>query len=286
MPDAPVSGVPTPQVTVQPAPQPAPAIVAATPPAPTGDPTPPPASPPATEPLPQGMVPGKDGRVQVLSQSAFKRLKDESREKGKKEALSSFAKEAGFTSVEDLQKALTGLKNPPAPTPATDPKLPAQAPDNPKSNDRWDRERVQLQRQIDDLARRVKTETEGRKELQRQLDAKEAEMELRESAVMAGVKDPDYALRLLTRSLESKSEEELAKFDHSKFFNDLRGTHPYLFGEVVKPATTGNGAGAPAAPKPGDVTAGNAQSGKVDATKLSPEEYRALLAKRGLAINV
>jgi hypothetical protein len=232
------------------------------------------------------MVPGKDGRIQVLSQSAYKRLKDEAREKGRKEALSSFAKDAGFTTVEDLQRALTGFKNPappnpeaasPAPEPATPPK---------SSNDKWDRERVHLQRQIDDLGRRVKTETEGRRELQRQLDAKEAEMELREAAVMSGIKDPDYAIRLLTRSLESKSEEELAKFDHGKFFGDLRSSHPYLFGEVVKPATTGTGAGAPAAPKPGEAVVQNVQNGKVDATKLSPEEYRALLAKRGLAINI
>lgn len=279
MPDATV--VATPQATVVPAPQPAPAIVAV-PTAPTGDAIPPVQSP--AESLPQGMVPGKDGRVQVLSQSAFKRLKDESREKGRKDALSSFAKEAGFTSVEDLHKAIAGLKAPgPAPV---EPKVPAPASDNPKPSDRWDRERVQLQRQIDDLGRRVKTETEGRKEIQRQLDAKEAEMELRESAVIAGVKDPDYAIRLLTRSLENKSEDELAKFDHAKFFTDLRSTHPYLFGEVVKPATTGNGAGAPAAPKPAEAIAANVQNGKVDATKMTPEEYRSHLAKRGLAINI
>jgi hypothetical protein len=233
------------------------------------------------------MVPGKDGRIQVLSQSAYKRLKDEAREKGRKEALSSFAKDSGFTTVEDLQRALTGFKNPQSPT-TPEAKPPVQAPENPpkSGSDKWERERVQLQRQIDDLGRRVKTETEGRKEIQRQLDAKEAEMELREAAVIAGIKDPDYAIRLLTRSLESKSEEELAKFDHGKYFADLRTSHPYLFGEVVKPATTGTGAGAPAAPKPGEAAAAAAQNGKIDATKLSSEEYRALLAKRGLGINV
>jgi hypothetical protein len=132
----------------------------------------------------------------------------------------------------------------------------------------------------------VKNETDGRKELQRQLDAKEAEMELREAAITRGIKDSDYAIRLLTRSLEGKTEEELAKFDHGKFFDDLRGTHPYLFGEVVKPATTGTGAGAPAAPKPADAAAADAQNGRTDATKMTAEEYRAHLAKRGLAINV
>jgi len=279
MPDAPV--VTAPQAAVVPAPQPVPPIV--TPSAPVAA-APDPASAPA-EPLPQGMAPGKDGRVQVLSQSAFKRLKDEARDKGRKEALSTFAKDAGFTNVDDLQKALAGLKNPPAPvTPEARP--PAEATNTPKTGDKWDRERVQLQRQIDDLSRRVKTETEGRKEIQRQLDAKEAEMELRESAVINGIKDPDYAIRLLTRALESKSEEELAKFDHGKFFSELRSSHPYLFNEVVKPATTGNGAGAPAAPKPAEAAAAAAQAGKVDATKMTAEEYRAHLAKRGLAINI
>jgi len=285
MPDA-APVVPTPQATVQPAPQPAPPVVAA--------PTPPVAPTTPAESMPQGMQQGKDGRVQVLSQSAFKRLKDEARDKGRKEALSTFAKDAGFTTVDDLQKALAGLKNPAAPAPTPEVRPPAETPgngngNNPKTGDKWDRERVQLQRQIDDLARRAKTETEGRKELQRQLDAKEAEMELKVAAIGHGIKDSDaasFAVMLLTKSLEGKSDEEMAKFDHDKYFVELRTSHPYLFGEVVKPATTGNGAGAPAAPKPADAAASAAQNGKVDATKMTPEEYRAHLARRGLAINI
>lgn len=287
MPDAPVtgSGVAAPQGTVQPAPQPVPAPVTAAPSPVSGGDTPPSTSTPSTngDALPQGMTRGSDGKIRYLSDAVFKRLKEEAREKGRKDALSTFAKEAGFTSVDDLKTALGNLKAPPS-TPNPDPKA-SPTPDHSRS-DKWERERTQLQRQIDDLSRRVKTESEGKKELQRQLDAKEAEMELREAAVIAGIKDPDYAIRLLTRSLENKSEEDLEKFDHAKFFSELRGSHPYLFGEVAKPATTGTGVGAPAAPKPGEATSANAQNGKVDATKMKPEEFREYLARRGLGITV
>jgi hypothetical protein len=232
------------------------------------------------------MAQGKDGRIQVLSPSAFKRLKQEAREKGRKDALSGFAKEAGFETVDDLQKALVSLKNPTPPQSSPEPAQGRPAPDKPHGNEQWDREKAHLQKQIEDLNRRTKTESDGRKDLQRQLDAKEAEMELREAAAVAGIKDPDYAIRLLTRALESKTEDELSKFDHNKFFGELRGSHPYLFGEVVKPATTGTGAGAPAAPRPGEAASADAQNGKVDATKMKPDEFRAYLAKRGLGINV
>ena len=279
MPDAQVGqGVAVPQGTVQPAPQPAPAVVpAASAAAPVA--AQPAADNSAGEPLPQGMAPGKDGRIQVLSTSAFKRLKTEAREKGKKEALSEFAKQAGFTNVDDLQKALTGLKNP---APAAAETKPQNAP----TDNKWEREKGVMQRQVEDLNRRLKTESDNRKELQRQIDAKEAEMELREKALLVGIRDPEYAIRLITRDLEGKSDDELSKFDETKFFEGLREKHPYLFGETVKPATTGTGAGAPAAPKPGDASVASAQNGKVDATKMKPDEFREFLRRKGLGISI
>jgi len=244
------------------------------------------------------MAPGKDGRIQVLSQSAFKRLKEESREKGRKDALSTVAKEAGFTTVEELQKALQGLKAPAQRTKGDldgdHPPEPKGKPDNRTSDrpdrrtmERWEREKQQLARERDDFREKLRYETRSKKELQQALDAKEAEMNLRQSAVMKGITDVDYALRLLSRHLESHADDEkaLKEFDEDKFFEGLRSTHPYLFKEVVRPATTGTGAnGAPTPPKPGGVAGqGAPPDGKVDAMKMSREDYLAHLAKRGLS---
>lgn len=261
------------------------------------------AAPPATgageptaDPLPQGMVPGKDGRIQVLSQSAFKRLKEEAREKGRKDALSSFAKDAGFTSVEELQAAIHGWKagskpkNPSADDGDSDTGEPKPKTQNQNNNrpdrrslERWEREKQQFTKEMADLRNRMKHEADQRKELQRALDAKDAEMVLRETAVMTGIKDVDYAIRLLTRALESKSEKELAEFNEAKFFESLRSSHPYLFGEVVKPATTGTGGnGAPTPPKPGEASTQTAQSGQADARSMSREDFLKHIAKRGI----
>lgn len=274
-----------------------------TPPTQTGTPpqpapqnaSPQPAPDTSTEPLPQGMTRRPDGRVQVLSQSAFKRLKTESREKGRKEALSEFAKEAGFTSVEDLQKALKARKAAPAQDPTLRPNQEPQAQPNRQNErpdrrtvERWERERTQTQKQIEQLRVQHKETTAQAKSLQQALDAKDAEMQLYASATAAGIRqDPEYAIRLLTKHVEGLSDEETAKFDEAKFFAGLRETHPYLFGEVVRPATTGTGAGAaPAAPKPGDASQRDAQNNQVDVRKMNPEEYRKHLAARGFSVQV
>jgi hypothetical protein len=118
-------------------------------------------------------------------------------------------------------------------------------------------------------------------------------MALREIAVSKGVKDIDYAVRLLTRHLEGMSEEEIAKldggkaFDEGKFFEGLRTTNPYLFAEVTKPANTGTGAGnAPPPPKPGAAAAAQQQGNQVDAKKMSREEFQEHLRKRGLSVGL
>jgi hypothetical protein len=119
------------------------------------------------------------------------------------------------------------------------------------------------------------------------LDAKDAEMSLREVAVSKGVRDVDYAVRLLTRHLEGQDEVALSSFDEAAYFEGLRASHPYLFGEVAVPATTGTagGASAPAAPAPGTAAQQIAKNGTFDARTASADEFKKRLAQLGINSN-
>jgi hypothetical protein len=152
---------------------------------------------------------------------------------------------------------------------------------------RLQRDLDRLQREKDEIARRMKREASGRKQLQRELDARDAEMVLREAAVAAGLKDIDYGVRLLSRHLDGKSEDELKSFDEAAYFQGLKSTHPYLFGERTVPANTGaGGSGAPPAPKPGEVSQVHAQSGQLDVRKMTPQEFAAHVRSQGLQLPV
>lgn len=250
------------------------------------------------------------GKSVVLPQSAMKRIKQEAEERGQRRAQEALAKEFGFSTFAAMREHFAHQ-----PTrredrneePPEEREQPQQHKGNERGNGqqqqssrserreqgRWERERERLQREKDALARRMTQEARQRKALQAALDAKDAEMSLREVAVKTGVRDIDYAVRLLTRHLEGLSEEEIAKldggkgFDEAKFFEGLRGSHPYLFGEVTKPATTGTGAGnAPPPPKPGAAAQAQQEGNKTDARKMSREEYQELLRKRGLSVGL
>ncbi len=221
--------------------------------------------------------------VQQVRHSDFKRIKDESRARGRREALDELditARAAGFASHEDALRALAELKkSPPRPavTTAPPPVLRKEA----------------MRAQDDKLTMRKqwRVEERRRRDLQAALDAKDAEMGLREELYRAGVKDVDYTLRLLTRQLEGKTQEEIAKFDRNAFYTTLRTDKPYLFGETVVPANTGTDAStkttgqpgaAPATPAPGSVAVTEADKTKFDARTAKPEEVQARLRSLGL----
>jgi len=256
------------------------------------------------EKLPEGMKRGHDGKIQVLTQSAYKRMKDEARERGRREAAESLARDLGFDSVEEMREAAlrakangNGKRNgkreedleeeieaKPDDKEKAKPEKPEDKRDNGRDSRRWESKLAAAQQEREVLNRRLAAEVKLRKDLQRELDAKDAEMSLREAAVAAGVKDVDYAVRLLTRKLDGQDEAALKDFDESKFFTGLKDSHPYLFGEMIRPATTGTGVGtAPSAPKPGAAAQDQAKSGAVDVRKMSKEEFNAHLAKRGLS---
>lgn len=148
-------------------------------------------------------------------------------------------------------------------------------------------EALRLNDERSKMRKQWRVEERRRRELQSQLDAKEAEMALREELYRAGVQDTDYALRLLTRQLEGKSEEEIGAFNRADFYAELRKEKPYLFGETVAPATTGtNGTkadgSAPVVPAPGGAAVDQAQRDQFDARKAKPQEISDRLRALGL----
>lgn len=260
----------------------------------------------------------------LVQSEAFKRIKTRSYERGSKNALEEYAKAQGFSSVADMEAKLKGQvpsgngraaprrrrnrggsRRSPATTTTggSDMQKPQDPPDagadgagdgEPIDTREFQRQIRRLERRLErtegtnvELTKRARREAQGRRRARRGNDALEAEMIVREAAARTGVRDTDYAMRLLTRHLQGKSVEDLKEFDESKYFEGLRGDHPYLFGEVHQPATTGNGAStAPSAPQPGAVGSGAAQGSQIDVKKMNPQEFREHLANRGLSVPV
>lgn len=265
---------------------------------------------PSVDSMPEGMVQRADGSIQVLSTAAFKRIKEQAMQKGRKEYENSFnekLRSLGYSSFDELVSALNSDSRPQESQKSNsnqkqqlrqqhtveDRQQEAQGMNknnNSKqqqkmaSNQQVDREKQILKQQAERHRQRMIEEARRRRELERDLQAKEAEMAIRETAIQAGVRDIDYAVNLLARTLDSKSEEELAAFDEKQFFSGLRNTHPYLFGEIARPATTGPGVGTQPAPlKPGTVTQTTAQNAQVDAKKMSQSEFQEYLRSKGLS---
>lgn len=266
-----------------------------------------------TQAAPTGQQ-GGDNQNKVISipTSAMKRIKDEEREKGRNDAINTLAKDAGFGSPLELVQALSALKNgggqqrPAATTPQyqepapaqTQPQTPQQGQPNEnglnaedlaasrnarREQGKYERMISNLTRERDTFAQKYQQASAQVKTYKDQLDSKDAEMSLREIAVQVGVTDVDYALRLYMRDVEGKSAEELSKLDERQYFEGLRKSKPYLFGEVVKPATTGPGpGGAPQPPKPGQVNQQNATNGQFDAKTATPQQIAERMRKMGL----
>jgi len=253
-----------------------PTPLAAAPPAPPAPPAGPQAAPPAAPTPPT--VPERD-RVSA-------RLRQEERQKGRRAAMAELemeAKKAGFVSHAEMQAfAFEQRRGKPATPPAPAPEqIPAQAqglsPETVKAEARRRR-----------MAKRLLHETRARREAERRITAREAEMELREVAIRAGVRDVDYAIAILRRHLSSQTKAQLAAFDETKWFEELRGTRAYLFGEREQPASTSPAASAagapPAPPAAGPVKTDDANAGQIDAKKMSRAEYIEHLRKKGLNV--
>jgi hypothetical protein len=230
----------------------------------------------------------KDGKkVHYLTTDQFGKLKEQARSKGRAEALAEFAKQAGYASVEEMQAAIksagkpTTLHTDPQTKPDAIPKVNGK-PDR-HANDRQVRESARLQRELDQLRQRARSESDGRKDAERKAAALEAEIVLRTQAAQVGVRDIDYALHLLAHHVRGMDPELLKKFDETEYFRGLKQTAPHVFNEVTLPLTTGTGVGgAPTPPSTAAATITGAGAGKVDVRKMTTEEYNRYLAVRGL----
>jgi len=265
-----------------------------------------------TEP-PKGDVPTDEGKVYQVPEAEFRRLKEKAQEKGRKAALAELAtqaKEAGYESVQDafaemasLKARLEELSREPKPR-AEDTRTMAQSkkPQGKKPGqhqprrentrgkgarmeDKSAKEISRLERDRSKAREQWRKEEKRRKTAERRLAAKEAEIELRQIAMEQGVKDVDYAIRLMTRELQGKSKEDLSSFDEKGFFSGLKADRPYLFGEITIPATTGTGAGdeeTPPVPKPGEVITNQADTTQFDARTASKEDVNKRMRELGL----
>lgn len=263
-------------------------------PAPATTTTTPPAPPPAS-----GEGSG-DGKVVQVQHSDFKKIKDEAREKGRREALGeldAMADKLGFSNLEGALKALADLKKTPPEPKTTEPKptettTMATTPTKKKTVDERSAEKQQreAQRQADQASKFRKDWRSSQKQI-RQLklenDVLQAKNAMTIKFARAGVDDVDYVLRLYARANEGRSEEEISKFDVDAWLTKLRTDKPVLFKETLVPATTGtNGAkpdgSNPTAPASSETVKQTAASQQFDARKASREEYEAHLKKLGL----
>jgi len=147
---------------------------------------------------------------------------------------------------------------------------------------RWN----QAQRENERLQRELQAERSKRRKAERTAQATEARAELERIAARVGITNTDYAIHLFYQAHQAKSEEELAQVDEAKFFEGLRPRHPYLFSEVVVPATTGTTGPTPGSnggpPKPRDTASAAGNQGAIDVRNMSRQEYEQYKAKRGI----
>lgn len=236
-----------------------------------------------------------NGKNFIVPQAAFKRAKEEAREKGRKEAIDSIVKELGLSSVDEFKGLIQGMKGngkskqQEKPIREEERQVKPPSPEKGSGSDKFYKEREKWQRTYETINQKLSREAQQRKQLEQALEAKDAEMALQAAAYSSGIRDDvavEVAIRALTKHVENLNEHEQAKFDEKKFFEGLRETHPWLFNEVIRPATTGNGGSGPNPPKPGTVARTEAAATQKDARKMSPDEYRNYLHSRGLNLGM
>jgi hypothetical protein len=143
--------------------------------------------------------------------------------------------------------------------------------------ERYNRDRAQWEKRVQAAELASQNDRKARRKAERERDAIEARSNLERIAAKAGVKDTDYAIHLYTQHCQGKSEDELSKMDEDKFFQGLRQSHAYIFGETVVPATTGTAGNVPGShvpPSTASTGAAAGAAGNVDVSKMSKEEYR------------
>jgi len=236
------------------------------------------------------------GKTISLPTSAFAKLKAEAAEKGRKGALSEVeqkAKAFGFDSVDAMFKALetsrSGASVDVAETRPAQKQAPVQQQQT-KQGGAKEAVAAEALRIAKELERARKESEKASREARRyrqQLEEYQAESEMKEVLLRAGVREEvDYALALMRKDIQSKLETDpnLAAYSTEEFLKSLRNNKPFLFGESRVAATTGTGGEGPQArpAAPGQAAASIAQSEQFDARKASSEQIKARLAQLGV----
>ena len=264
-----------------------------------GDATPPQQQPANQQPAIQAQ---NQGKTVMLTSKALAERVDRAKRAGHKEALEKLAADAGV-SVDDLLKR---VKDPPKPQqqrasnrePQRQPQRQNGGRQPSDFDKKFEREKQKMQREKDEIAKKARSEARRARQLEDELDVERVNRQLERIALAEGVsaKEVRGALFYLADHLQDKSQDYRDKFDEAKYFREqLRTERPYLFGETVRPATTGTGAqpgnaaankaagnAPPPAPAPGAARQVGADGQKIDARTMSAESFRELLAKRGL----
>jgi hypothetical protein len=235
------------------------------------------------------------GKTISLPTSAFAKLKAEAAEKGRKGALSEVeqkAKAFGFDSVDAMFRALETSRSGASDEVVETRPAQRQAQVQQQTKQGGGKEAVATEalRIAKELERARKESEKASREARRyrqQLEEYQAESEMKEVLLRAGVREEvDYALSLMRKDIQSKLETDpnLAAYSTDEFLRSLRNNKPFLFGESRIAATTGTGGEGPQArpAAPGQAASTIAQSEQFDARKASPEQLKARLAQLGI----
>lgn len=244
-----------------------------------------------------------DGSVKILSSKAYKKMREDfsaQSERRVKAQLDTTAKELGYASHDDMIKNLrssrtAGKTNQPTPkanntrNAAPTAEAATLTTSNARSElsrlERRRLEKLQKEREVD---RRLRIQSERKaRAYQNEIEMVRVRAELERAAMKAGVQDVDYAVTLLERAINGKDSTALDRegFNEENFFAGLRASHPMLFGEQVRPLTTGTGGTpTPAAPTPTSVAGAAATATQFDGMKASRADVSARLKKLGLAL--
>jgi hypothetical protein len=239
---------------------------------------------PVADPAPVSV--SEEAKTVSVPTSAFSKIKREAEERGRKAASSEFEaklKEHGFNDFDSFVNAMTAMhKGQPAEKPAEKAKAATPAQQQKTSDEAY-----KMARELERARKEAEKASREKRRLQEMLDAKEAEFRLKQIAMQTGIRDVDYAVHLLTGAIETKSEDDLKSFNETEYFKNLRSSHPYLFGEVAVPATTGTagGSSAPAAPAPGTAAQQMAKNAAFDARTASADDFKRRLAQLGINAN-
>ncbi len=230
----------------------------------------------------------QEPKLMHIPTASMKRIKEGERQRGRENAITELnikAKALGFRSHEDLLASAQRFRERSKPQGQQSSTPDPEHRESPRKVSALEKDVARLTDERKRQNRRIADLEKENKKLRAQLDSQETESTLRVAAARHGVKDVDYALHVCRAHCSRLSQEQLGSFNEDKFFGEtLKASHSYLYGAEERLANT-----TPVAPTPGKPAAPVAAPVQdpamvgVDATKLSPEEYKQLLKARGLS---